>query len=91
MERAGILHGYTVEIDHEASAGGDGFIRMKLWRKPVPTACSILCRPSKRSAMPHLTGGDDFRQGTHETMADLGALIEPVAYGIRHQPVLSSP
>lgn len=78
MEEAGILHGYTVEIDHEAlGLEVMAFIRMSCGGNQYHRLLDFVQTLEEVRECHHLTGGDDFLlKVTTTNMADLEALIE---------------
>ncbi len=84
MEEAGILRGYTVEIDREA-LGLDvlAFIRMSCGGQHYHRLIDYVQTLDEVRECHHLTGGDDFLlKVTTASMDDLEALIEALlAYG----------
>ena len=84
MEEAGILHGYTVEIDREAlGLEVMAFIRMSCGGQHYHRLLEYVQTLDEVRECHHLTGGDDFLlKVTSVSMADLEALIEALlAYG----------
>ena len=78
MEEAGILHGYTVEIDREA-LGLEvlAFIRMSCGGQNYHRLLDYIQTLEEVRECHHLTGGDDLLlKVTTTSMADLEALIE---------------
>ncbi len=78
MEEAGILHGYTVEIDREA-LGLEvlAFIRMSCGGQNYHRLLDYIQTLEEVRECHHLTGGDDLLlKVTTNNMADLEALIE---------------
>ena len=78
MEEAGILHGYTVEIDREAlGLEVMAFIRMSCGGQNYPRLLDYVQSLEEVRECHHLTGGDDFLlKVTTTSMAHLEALIE---------------
>src|SRR5664279_625336 len=78
MEEAGILHGYTVEIDREAlGLEVMAFIRMSCGGQHYHRLLEYVQTLEEVRECHHLTGGDDFLlKVTTTNMADLEALIE---------------
>src|SRR5260370_10549146 len=78
MEEAGILHGYTVDIDREA-LGLEvlAFIRMSCGGQNYYRLLEYVHTLEEVRECHHLTGGDDFLlKVTTTSMGDLEALIE---------------
>ena len=78
MEEAGILHGYTVEIDREAlGLEVMAFIRMSCGGQHYHRLLEYVQGLEEVRECHHLTGGDDFLlKVTAVDMAHLEALIE---------------
>jgi Lrp/AsnC family leucine-responsive transcriptional regulator len=84
MEEAGILHGYTVEIDREAlGLEVMAFIRMSCGGQHYHRLLEYVQTLEEVRECHHLTGDDDFLlKVTTASMGDLEALIEALlAYG----------
>src|ERR1017187_4954648 len=78
MEEAGIVHGFTVEIDREAlGLEVMAFIRMSCGGQNYYRLLEYVHTLEEVRECHHLTGGDDFLlKITTTSMADLEALIE---------------
>lgn len=78
MEETGIVHGYTVEIDHEAlGLEVMAFIRMSCGGQSYHRLLEYVQTLEEVRECHHLTGGDDLLlKVTTTSMADLEALIE---------------
>jgi Lrp/AsnC family leucine-responsive transcriptional regulator len=78
MEEAGIVHGYTVEIDREAlGLEVMAFIRMSCGGQNYHRLLDYVQSLEEVRECHHLTGGDDFLlKVTTTSMAHLEALIE---------------